>query len=85
MTSWVSVTDGSWSSPAPGGASGASTPLEFASQGAKVVVNDLGGRGRRHRVARPARPARSSTRSAAWAARPWPTATTSPTTTAPGA
>jgi NAD(P)-dependent dehydrogenase (short-subunit alcohol dehydrogenase family) len=57
--------------------------LEFASQGAKIVVNDLGAEVD-GTAARPARPARWSTRSGAWAARPWPTATTSRTTTGPG-
>ncbi len=57
--------------------------LEFARQGAKVVVNDLGaeidGTGR----LAPVPPARWSTRSGPWAARRSPTAPTSPTGSRP--
>nr|BFE87670.1 hypothetical protein GCM10020093_102710 [Planobispora longispora] len=55
--------------------------LEFARQGAKVVVNDLGA-GPGGRAAPEAPPWRWSRRSAPWAGRRWPTATTSPTGTA---
>ena len=76
---WVRSTDGSRSSPAPGGASAASTPLLFAAEGAKVVVNDLGAAptARARRGA-----AEPSSRDRARAARPSPTATTAPTGTA---
>ena len=50
--------------------------LEFAREGAKIVVNDLGGDARR-RARRAARRTTSSTRSRRSAARPSPTATTS--------
>ena len=52
--------------------------LEFARQGAKVVVNDLGAEIDGPAV-RPVRPARWSTPSGPWAARRWPTAPTWPT------
>ena len=57
--------------------------LLFAAEGAKVVVNDLGGDIARRRATTGPRPSRSSTRSRRWAARPSPTSTTSPTGTAP--
>ena len=53
--------------------------LLLAAEGARVVVNDLGGGRPTARAARRrAGPARSSTRSPPPAARPWPTPTTSP-------
>ena len=52
--------------------------LAFAAQGAKVVVNDLGGAPGRQRARRPARPRRSPTRSPPRAARRSRTPTTSP-------
>ena len=57
--------------------------LMLAEQGAKVVVNDLGGDDGRHRAVDRPGAATSSTRSRRWAARPSPTATTSPTGRAP--
>ena len=51
--------------------------LELAAQGAKVVVNDLGGSRHRRGRRQAARPRRSSRSSAAAAARPSPTTTTS--------
>ena len=50
--------------------------LMLAEQGAKVVVNDLGGDRDGTRRRRHARPSRWSTRSRRWAARRSPTATT---------
>ena len=57
--------------------------LMLAEHGAKVVVNDLGGSMDGEGALRRARRTRSSPRSSPWAARPSPTATTSPTGTAP--
>ena len=53
--------------------------LLFASEGAKVVVNDLGGADRRIRRRPLASPRRSPTRSRTWAAKRSPTPTTSRT------
>ena len=82
---WVHSTDALPSSPAPDAASAASTRCSSPSEGAKVVVNDLGGDidGERRRPG-PGR-SRWSTRSRPWAARPSPTSTTWPTGTAPSA
>ena len=55
--------------------------LAFAREGAKVVVNDLGGGARRHGRVRRARARRRRRDPGAWAARRSPTATTSPTST----
>ena len=59
--------------------------LSLARHGAKVVVNDLGAARRRHRRGPRRRRRTWSTRSSPPAARPSPTATTSPTGTAPSA
>ena len=56
--------------------------LLFASEGAKVVVNDLGGDMHGERRRPELRRSRPSTRSRRWAARRSSTATTSPTGTA---
>ncbi len=53
--------------------------LLFAAEGAKVVVNDLGGRTRRQAAPTPVPPTTSSPRSVPPAAKPSPTATTWPT------
>ena len=53
--------------------------LLFAAEGAKVVVNDLGGAADGTGGDQHAGRSRSSRRSRRWAARPSPTATTSPT------
>ena len=78
---WDCSTARSRSSPAQGAASAAAEALLLAAEGAKVVVNDLGGEWDGAGQPTTARRSRWSTRSRPRVARPPPTTTTSPTGT----
>ena len=80
---WACSTARSPSSPARATASAGVTPWSWPSEGAKVVVNDLGTRSTARARART--PTSPSTSSRSGAARRSPTTTTWPTSTAPGA